>query len=73
MTGREVAWQAAESAASVLGPEADVLASLDSAGLGEATALCFSGSPAATGRISVQFFQSRFSISIETGEPMVLP
>ena len=34
MTDRETAWQAAESAASVLGPEADVLASVDSAGLG---------------------------------------
>ncbi len=38
MTVNETAWQAAESAASVLGPEADVLASLDAAGLGEATA-----------------------------------
>ncbi len=38
MSARETAWQAAESAASVLGPEADVLASVDSAGLGEATA-----------------------------------
>ena len=39
MTDRETAWQAAESAASVLGPEADVLASVDSAGLGESTAV----------------------------------
>ena len=31
-------------------------------GRGEATALCFAGSPASTGRISVQFFQSLFSI-----------
>jgi polyhydroxyalkanoate synthase subunit PhaC len=38
MTERETAWQAAESAAAVLGPEADVLASLDAAGLGESTA-----------------------------------
>ena len=38
MTARETAWQAAESAASVLGPEADVLASVDSAGLGTSTA-----------------------------------
>jgi polyhydroxyalkanoate synthase len=37
MTARETAWQAAESAAGVLGPEADVLASVDSAGLGQAT------------------------------------
>ena len=42
-------------------------------GRGEATALCFAGSPAATGRTSVQFFQSRFSISMAMGEPMVLP
>jgi polyhydroxyalkanoate synthase subunit PhaC len=37
MTARETAWQAAESAAAVLGPEADVLASVDAAGLGQAT------------------------------------
>ncbi len=37
MTARETAWQAAESAAAVLGPEADVLASADSAGLGQST------------------------------------
>ena len=37
MTVPETAWQAAESAAGVLGPEADVLASVDSAGLGQAT------------------------------------
>src|SRR5579872_6269258 len=37
MTVPEAAWQAAESAAGVLGPEADVLASVDSAGLGQAT------------------------------------
>ena len=33
----ETAWQAAESAAAVLGPEADMLASVDSAGLAQAT------------------------------------
>src|ERR1700722_13223953 len=37
MTVGETAWQAAESAAAVLGPEADVLASADAAGLGQAT------------------------------------
>src|SRR5579859_74261 len=37
MTVPEAAWQAAESAAGVLGPEADVFASADSAGLGQAT------------------------------------
>jgi polyhydroxyalkanoate synthase len=39
MTAQETAWQAAESAASVLGPEADLLASVDLAGLGESTAV----------------------------------
>jgi polyhydroxyalkanoate synthase subunit PhaC len=33
----ETAWQAAESAAAVLGPEADMLAGVDGAGLGQAT------------------------------------
>jgi hypothetical protein len=37
MSTRETAWQAAESAAGVLGPEADLLASVDAAGLGEST------------------------------------
>src|ERR1700677_2360626 len=37
MTVRETARQEAESAAGVRGPEADVLASMDAAGLGEAT------------------------------------
>jgi polyhydroxyalkanoate synthase subunit PhaC len=37
MTSAKTAWQAAESAAEGLGPEADVLASLDAAGLGQAT------------------------------------
>ena len=37
MTDQETAWQAAESAAAVLGPEAGVLASADAAGLGAST------------------------------------
>jgi len=37
MTARQKAWQAAESAAGMLGPEADVLGSADAAGLGQAT------------------------------------
>src|SRR3984885_473695 len=37
MSTEETAWQAGESAASVLGPEADLLASADAAGLGAAT------------------------------------
>ena len=37
MSTQETAWQAGESAASVLGPEADLLASADAAGLGAST------------------------------------
>ena len=37
MTAQETAWQAAESAAAALAPDADVLASVDSAGLGAST------------------------------------
>ena len=37
MTARETAWQEAESAAAVLGPEAGLFASADAAGLGQAT------------------------------------
>jgi len=37
MSTQETAWQAGESAASVLGPEADLLASADAAGLGQST------------------------------------
>jgi polyhydroxyalkanoate synthase subunit PhaC len=37
MTARQKAWQAAEAAAGVLGPEAAVFASADAAGLGQAT------------------------------------
>ena len=36
MSTEETAWQAGESAASVLGPEADLFASADAAGLGAA-------------------------------------
>ena len=37
MTAEETAWQAAESAAAVLAPDADVLATVDAAGLGSST------------------------------------
>jgi polyhydroxyalkanoate synthase len=37
MTAQEAAWQAAESAAAVLAPDADILASVDSAGMGAST------------------------------------
>ncbi len=42
-------------------------------GRGDATRLCLAGSPASTGRDSVQFFQSLLASSIAMGEPMVLP
>ena len=37
MTDQETAWQAAEEAAAVLGPEAGIIASADAAGLGAST------------------------------------
>src|SRR2546428_7298366 len=37
MTAQETAWQAAESAAAGLSPDADMLASVDAAGLGAST------------------------------------
>jgi hypothetical protein len=58
MTVRETAWQAAESAAGVLGPEADVLASVDSAGLGQATMAVLSRAarrPAAMATAALRF------------------
>ena len=55
------AWQAAESAAAVLGPEADVLASVDSAGLGQATMAVLSRAarqPAAMAAATMRFWTS---------------
>ena len=37
MTAQEKAWQAAESAAAALAPDADVFGSVDAAGLGSST------------------------------------
>ena len=37
MTAQEKAWQAAESAAAVLAPDADMFGSVDAAGLGAST------------------------------------
>src|SRR5215831_14817430 len=37
MTAQETAWQAAESAAAVLAPDADLFGSVDAAGLGAST------------------------------------
>jgi polyhydroxyalkanoate synthase subunit PhaC len=61
MTARETAWQAAESAAGVLGPEADVLASVDSAGLGQATLSVLGRAarrPGATAAATLRFWTS---------------
>ena len=61
MTVGETAWQAAESAAGVLGPEADVLASVDSAGLGQATMTVLSRAarqPAAMAAATMRFWTS---------------
>ena len=57
----ETAWQAAESAAAVLGPEADVLASVDSAGLGQATMSVLrraARQPVATAAATLRFWTS---------------
>jgi polyhydroxyalkanoate synthase len=61
MTVPEAAWQAAESAAGVLGPEADVLASADSAGLGQATMAVLSRAarqPTAMAAAAMRFWTS---------------
>jgi polyhydroxyalkanoate synthase len=61
MTTSETAWQAAESAAAVLGPEADVLASVDSAGLGQSTAAVLrraARNPGATTTAVLRFWAS---------------
>jgi polyhydroxyalkanoate synthase len=61
MTAQETAWQAAESAAAVLGPEAGMLASVDSAGLGEATLSVLQRAalqPAAVGTAALRFWTS---------------
>src|SRR5580658_9210814 len=61
MTAAETAWQAAESAAGVLGPEADVLASVDSAGLGQATMAVLARAarrPAAMATATMRFWTS---------------
>jgi polyhydroxyalkanoate synthase len=61
MTAQETAWQVAESAAGVLGPEADVLASADSAGLGQATFSVLGRAarrPGATAAATLRFWSS---------------
>ena len=61
MTARETAWEAAESAASVLGPDADVFGSMDAAGLGQATLSVLwraARQPVVTGTATMRFCSS---------------
>ena len=68
MTAQEQAWQAAESAAAVLGPEAGVFASADSAGLGEATLAVLKR--AAQQRAGVGAAWQRFFTSVAAAGPV---
>ena len=61
MTAQETAWQAAESAAAVLAPDADVLASVDAAGLGTSTFAVMrraAAKPGATASAALRFWTS---------------
>jgi polyhydroxyalkanoate synthase len=61
MTTQDSAWQAGESAAGVLGPEAGVLASADAAGLGAATVAVLrraARKPGATAAAGVRYWAS---------------
>jgi polyhydroxyalkanoate synthase len=61
MTAQETAWQSAESAAAVLAPDADVLASVDAAGLGTSTFAVLrraAGKPAATASAALRYWTS---------------
>ena len=61
MSPQETAWQAGESAASVLGPEADLLASADAAGLGASTLAVLrraARKPGATGTAALRYWTS---------------
>src|SRR5271169_2139167 len=61
MTAQETAWQAAESAAAALAPDADVLASVDSAGLGASTFAVLrraAGKPTATASAALRYWTS---------------
>ncbi len=61
MAARETAWETAESAASVLGPDADVFGSMDAAGLGQATLsvmLRAARQPVVTGAATMRFWSS---------------
>ena len=61
MTANETARETAESAAEVLAPDADVLASIDAAGLGEATLAVLrraAGHPGATASATMRYWTS---------------
>src|SRR5271169_528106 len=61
MTAQETAWQAAESAAAALAPDADVLASVDAAGLGTSTLAVMrraATKPAATTAAALRYWTS---------------
>ena len=61
MSTEETAWQAGESAASVLGPEADLFASADAAGLGASTLAVLrraARKPRATGTAALRYWTS---------------
>src|SRR5579863_59973 len=61
MSTQETAWQAAESAASALGPEADLLASADAAGLGASTLAVLrraARKPGVTGTAALRYWTS---------------
>jgi polyhydroxyalkanoate synthase len=61
MTAQETAWQAAESAAAALAPDADVLASVDAAGLGTSTFAVLgraAAKPTATASAAMRFWTS---------------
>jgi polyhydroxyalkanoate synthase subunit PhaC len=61
MTARETAWQEAEAAAAVLGPEAEVFGSADAAGLGQSTLAVLRRAarhPGATGSATLRFWSS---------------
>jgi polyhydroxyalkanoate synthase len=61
MTAQETAWQAAEAAAAALAPDADVLASVDAAGLGSSTFSVLrraAAKPTATASAAMRFWTS---------------
>ena len=61
MTAQETAWQAAESAAAALAPDADVLGSVDAAGLGASTLAVMrraAGKPTATASAALRYWTS---------------